>query len=145
MGVACAAKGQWLLSLDLTDCGYSEDESDVIAKIVDAFPALEEIKMEGNTVSDAARLSFEKTGKRNRESNLKREQVEKVRAAAYDLLVANANVRPRDWPEELSRVLAKNAPAATLKSLATLIGEDPASLDRTYQSDTGDRKADKSD
>lgn len=142
--IASANKAQKLLSLDLTDCGYSEDESDVIATIVDAFPALEEIKMEGNAVSDAARASFEKTCKRNQENNLKRERAEQVAAAAYDLLVPNASVPPRDWPEELSRALAQNSPAATIKSLATLIGEDPASLHRMDQRDTSDGKPDKS-
>lgn len=142
--MASAAKGQKLLSLDLTNCGYSEDESNVIAMIADAFPALEEIKMEGNAVSDAARASFEKTCKRNQENNMKRERAEQVAAAAYDLLVPNASVPPRDWPEELSSVLAQNAPAATLKSLATLIGEDPTSLYRTDQGDMSDSKPDKS-
>lgn len=135
--ISKAQKAEKLLSVDLSGCGYSEDESNILAKIVDALPALQEINMEGNTVSDTARASFEKTCKRNRE------RAERAAAAAFDLLVPNSAVPPSHWPEELSRVLAQNAPVATLVSLAALIGEDPISLHRMDPSDASGRASDK--
>lgn len=130
----CSGKAR---SRALSGCGYSEDESNILAKIVDALPALQEINMEGNTVSDTARASFEKTCMRNRE------RAERAAAAAFDLLVPNSAVPPSPWPEELSRVLAQNAPVATLVSLAALIGEDPISLHRMDPSDASGRASDK--
>jgi hypothetical protein len=53
-------------------------------------------------------------------------------------------VPPSHWPEELSRVLAQNAPVATLVSLAALIGEDPISLHRMDPSDASGRASDES-
>lgn len=125
-----------LISLDMTNCGLSEQESDALAAIVKELPALEEIKLEGNEVSDVALASFDETTKRNREANLrKREPAERAATAAYDLLLENAAAPSDTWPRELSHVLAKNSPTETLEALSKLVGENKAPQSETDNSE----------
>jgi hypothetical protein len=123
-----ASNTRWLRVLDLSNCDLSLTESEDLATLLMACPALEEVKLQGTDISESSRLAIQAHCDRNREANLKkREKQEDVAAAAFGLLVENAAVRPDTWPPELSGVLAQNSPTKTLDALASLIGEDPAS------------------
>ena len=128
IGKQFAQDTESLVFLDLTNCGLFETDSNWLADALLHCPALEVIKLEGNDISAKARASLKMSCERNRKANLKkREPAEKVATAAYDLLVQNAAVKTDVWPEELSVVMAQNAPAATLEALASLIGKDAVS------------------
>lgn len=123
-----AASARSLRVLDLSGCGLSEEQMDIVAGIVQHCPALESIKLDGNEVSDAARASFDSAVERNVKAQLeRRESLMKSGAATYELLVNNAAQAPDLWGNELNRALAENAPPEVLESLARMIGENPDS------------------
>lgn len=124
-----AKSAKFLRVLDLSDCGISGGDMEIVAAIVQHCPALEEIKADENAVSDATQMSLIGTMERNRKANLeKKEALIKAGTAAFDLLVNNANQAPTLWEPEVSKVLAERSPPELLDTLTKVIGENPDSI-----------------